>query len=218
MSTRLRRMFALGAGVIFMLGLGWQPVWANPESKGKDSGHDQSYEKEGYGKEGYGKEGYGGYGMGMRMGMMGGMHGGAGHLIRHMLRHEKEIGLKEDQVIKLKEMQLDLDKTRIKTEADIQIAERELRSLIEDDKSDMGSIESKLKQSEDLQVGLRMASIKTKREALALLTPEQREKEKAEHEKMMQQHKIPSKGGAHGDGMKGDMRGHGKKDESKKSQ
>ena len=46
---------------------------------------------------------------------------------------------------KLKDMQLNLDKTRIKTEADIQVAERELRALTEDEKSDLGAIEAKLK-------------------------------------------------------------------------
>ena len=50
-------------------------------------------------------------------------------------------------------------------------------------------MEAKLKQSEDIQVGLRMTSIKTRRDVLALLTPEQRAKEQAEHEKVMQQHK-----------------------------
>jgi hypothetical protein len=39
-----------------------------------------------------------------------------------------------------------------------------------------------------------MTSIKTRREVLALLTPEQRSKEKAEHEKMMQQHKSGGSG------------------------
>ena len=66
------------------------------------------------------------------------MHGGAGHLIRHLLKHEKDIGLNPDQVAKLKDTQLNLDKTRIKMEADIQVAERELKALIEDEKSDMG--------------------------------------------------------------------------------
>ena len=117
------------------------------------------------------------------------MHGGAGHLIRHLLKHEKDIGLNPDQVAKLKETQLNLDRTRIKMEADIQVAERELKALIEDEKSDMGAMEAKLKQSEDIQVGLRMTSIKTRRDVLALLTPEQRAKEQAEHEKVMQQHK-----------------------------
>src|SRR6185436_14199124 len=103
-------------------------------------------------------------------------------LIRHLLKNEKDIGLTAEQVTKLKEMQLNLDKTRIKTEADIQVAERELRSLTEDEKSDLGAIEAKLKQSSDLQVGLRMTSIKSRRDVYALLTPEQRAKEKSEHE------------------------------------
>ena len=150
--------------------------------------------------QGGGKDGYGGGGHGMRgnhgMGMM---HSSAGHLIRHLLKHEKDIGLTADQVTKLKDIQLNLDKTRIKSEADIQVAERELKALTDDEKSDLKAIESKLRQSEDMQVALRMTSIKTRRDVLALLTPDQRAKEKAEHEKMMQQHTEGDKG--HGKGM-----------------
>ena len=150
----------------------------------------------GYGQGG-GKDGYGGGGHGMRgshgMGMM---HSSAGHLIRHLLKHEKDIGLTADQVTKLKDIQLNLDKTRIKSEADIQVAERELKALTDDEKSDLKAIEAKLRQSEDMQVALRMTSIKTRRDVLALLTPEQRAKEKAEHEKMMQQHQEGGKGQA----------------------
>ncbi|MDP3091956.1 MAG: hypothetical protein Q8N04_14860 [Nitrospira sp.] len=150
--------------------------------------------------EGYGKEGHAGGGhsaMG-RHGMGGMMHSSAGHLIRHLLKHEKDIGLTAEQVAKLKDIQLNLDKTRIKSEADIQIAERELKALTDDEKSDLGAIETKLKQSEDMQVGLRMTSIKTKREVLGLLTPEQRAKEKAEHDKVMQEHKSSGKANPHG--------------------
>jgi Spy/CpxP family protein refolding chaperone len=129
----------------------------------------------------------GGYGRGM-------MHSGTGHLIRHLLKHEKDIGLTADQVVKLKDTQLNLDKARIKAEADIQIAERELKALTDDENSDLGAIEAKLKQSEDLQVALRLTSIKTRREVLGLLTPEQRAKEKSEHERIMQQHKEGGKG------------------------
>lgn len=156
----------------------------------------------GYGQGG--KDGYGGGGHGM-MGShgMGMMHSSAGHLIRHLLKHEKEIGLTPEQVGKLKDIQLSLDKTRIKAEADIQIAERELKALTDDEKSDLGAIEAKLKQSEDMQVALRMTSIKTRRDVLGMLTPEQRAKEKAEHEKMMQQHKSmgEGRGGPHGGAM-----------------
>ena len=116
------------------------------------------------------------------------MHGGAGHLIRHLLKHEKDLGLSAEQVTKLKDTQLNLDKSRIKMEADIQVAERELKALTEDEKTDMSAIESKLRQSEDVQIGLRLLSIKTRREVMALLTPDQRIKQ-ADHDKMMQQHK-----------------------------
>src|SRR5215212_9742155 len=50
----------------------------------------------------------------------------------------------------MKEMQLNLDKSRIKMEADIQVAERELKALTDDEKTEVGAIESKLKQSEDV--------------------------------------------------------------------
>jgi Spy/CpxP family protein refolding chaperone len=130
------------------------------------------------------------------------MHSGTGHLIRHLLKHEKDIGLTVDQVLKLKDLQLNLDKVRIKAEADIQIAERELKALTDDEKSDLASIEAKLKQSEAQQVALRMTSIKTRRDVMAILTPEQREKEKAEHDKVMQQHgkghANPHGGGSYG--------------------
>ncbi len=136
------------------------------------------------------------------------MHNSTGQLIRHLLKNEKDIGLTAEQVTKLKDMQLNLDKTRIKSEADIQVAERELKALTDEEKSDLGTIEAKLKQSADLQVALRMVSIKARRDVYALLTPEQRTKEKTEHEKVMQQHKDAGKGygNPHG-GTGGPMKG-----------
>jgi protein CpxP len=175
----------LGVASVFALTVGMSTAWAN---------------EPGYGGEGHGGGGHssmGGYGAGM-------MPNSTGHLIRHLLKHEQDIGLTAEQVTKLKDMQLNLDKTRIKSEADIQVAERELRSLTEEEKSDLGAIEAKLKQSGDLQVGLRMVSIKAKRDVLALLNPEQRAKEKTEHEKILQQHKDAGKGygNPHGGSMK----------------
>lgn len=177
----------LSVATLFSLALGLSGAWANEPGYGHGGG------KDGYG--GGGHRAMGGHGMGM-------MHSSAGHLIRHLLKHEKEIGLTADQIAKLKDIQLNLDKARIKAEADIQIAERELKALTDDEKSDLGAVEAKLKQSEDMQVGLRMTSIKTRRDVLGLLTPEQRAKEKAEHEKMMQQHKGAGTGysAPHGSG------------------
>ena len=187
MKQQTRTIVRLGIASVFALTVGMSTVWAN------EPGY--------YGKEGHGGGGHsamGGHGASM-------MHNSTGHLIRHLLKHEQDIGLTAEQVTKLKEMQLNLDKVRIKTEADIQVAERELKALTEEEKSDLGTIEAKLKQSGDLQVGLRMTSIKARRDVYALLTPEQRAKEKSEHEKAMQQHKDAGKGygNPHGGPMKG---------------
>ncbi len=184
-------VFSMGLATLALLAFTLQPAWADPPADKHD-------------RDGYGKEGFGGHGMGMSMMM----HGSTSHLIRHLLRHQKDIGLTDEQVGKLKELQLNLDKTRIKSEADIQIAERELRALVEDDKSDLGAIEAKLKQSEELQTGLRLAAIKARREALGLLTPEQREKQKGIHEKMMREHKSAGRG-------HGNPKGEPKKDDGK---
>ena len=185
MKQGTRTIMTLGVASVFALTVGMSTVWAN---------------EPGYGSEGHGGGGHssmGGYGASMR-------HNSTGHLIRHLLEHEQDIGLTAEQVTKLKGIQLNLDKTRIKSEADIQVAEREVKALTEEEKSDLGAIEAKLKQSGDLQAGLRMVAIKAKREVLALLTPEQRAKEKSEHEKLMQQHKDAGQGygNPHGGAMK----------------
>lgn len=116
--------------------------------------------------------------------------GGTGHFLRHLLKHQKEIGLTEDQVARLKTIHLELDRTRIRTEAEVLVAERELAAMVQDDKADLASIEAKVKQSEALEAGLRLTAIKAKRDAMALLTPEQREKEKSEHEKMLRHSRV----------------------------
>jgi periplasmic protein CpxP/Spy len=196
MKLGTRTLATLGVASVFALTVGISTVWAN------EPGY--------YGKEGHGGSGHssmGGHGTNM-------MHNSTGHLIRHLLKHEHDIGLTPEQVTKLKEIQLNLDKVRIKTEADIQVAERELKALTEDEKLDLGAIESKLKQSGDLQVGLRMASLKARRDVYAILTPEQRAKEKTEHDKVLQQHKDASKGygNPHGNPHGGPMKDNPHKD------
>jgi len=143
----------------------------------KPSGHAES----GHQKMECGSGGHGGYGMA-------GHHGRTGHFFHHLLKHYKELGLTDEQVAKLKTLSLDFDRTKIRTEANILAAERELGSLVHDEKADMAAIEAKVKESEAFEAGLRVAAIKAKREAWSLLTPEQREKVKAEREKRMRHH------------------------------
>jgi periplasmic protein CpxP/Spy len=213
MQTRMGQWTSLSVGIAFVSALSLQAAWAEPENPHGKGSYDKSEYSHGKGdtEHGKGRDGHG-YGGGHGMGMMGGWHASTGHLLRHMLKHSTEIGLKDDQVTKLKEMQLNLDKIRIKMEADIMISERELRAMVEDDKSDLSAIESKLKEGESHEAALRMAAIKMRREALALLTPDQRGKLKSEHEKMLPPHRVGG-GSPHGDssdGMKKDdgRRGH----------
>lgn len=161
------RILIATAAAVLALGVGLAPAWADKDRHGK-----------GYGGHGSHREGHQ---------MMGHHH--TGHYLRHLLTHQKEIGLTGEQVAKIKAIQLELDKTRIKMEADILVAEREVAALVEDEKTDLATIEAKLKQSEAMEAGLRIAAIKARRDAWALLTPEQREKEQAEHEKMMRHHR-----------------------------
>jgi Spy/CpxP family protein refolding chaperone len=107
----------------------------------------------------------------------------ANHL-QHLLKHQKELGLTEEQVKKLKTTELDFDRARIRLEAEIRVNERELQALVDgEEQADLSKVEAKVKQSEILEVARRMSAFKARNEALAVLTPEQRAKGKAAHEK-----------------------------------
>ena len=86
------------------------------------------------------------------------------------------------------------------------VSELELAVLTEDEKADLSAIETKAKERAMLEVGLQMAAIKAKRDAVSLLTPEQREKVTAEREKMMKE-----MGGMMGKGEKEKSEGEKKK-------
>jgi protein CpxP len=188
----MERRFGIAATVLIIgLLLSSSGVTWAVEERGEYGGHD-------------GKRGHG---MGAALYGMGGHFSSTGHYLPHLLRHQDEIGLSDDQVNKLKAIQLDLDKTRIRTEAEILVAERELAALTEDDKTDLPAIEAKLKQSEGLGTALRMAAIKAKREAVGLLNPDQRKKEKIEHEKMMHGHMGRSGMTDGGTGRHGEQKG-----------
>ena len=163
--------------LIGMLGLGAQPSLADP-----DYGYSHAYSSE---------HGCCGEMMGHQTHSdccekMMGHYTHSLHHLRHLLQHHKEIGLTEEQVKKLKGIELDFDRVRIKSEAEIRIAERELLALVEDEKTDLSAIEAKVKQSEMLEAGLRISAFKARRDAIGVLTPEQREKGKAGHEKRIQ--------------------------------
>jgi len=130
------------------------------------------------------------------------------HDLQHLLKQGKEIGLTPEQVGKLKTMQLDLSRAQVRAEADIKVATLELHALVEDEKADSAAIQAKVDQLKRAEGSLLFTAIKSKRDAMAILTPEQREKEHALRDKMMEK----MKGGEdqHTGGMSG-MKGGGSK-------
>ena len=107
------------------------------------------------------------------------------YYLQHLLKHGKEIGLSPEQISKLKAMQLDLNRTQARTEADIKIAKLELQAILEDEKAEFSMIQAKVDQLKKAEGALLLAAIKGKRDARAMLTPDQRAKDRAQLEKMM---------------------------------
>jgi len=112
-----------------------------------------------------------------------GMHGhrdhSSSHLLGHLMRHQKDIGLTDEQVGKLKAMALEQDKAQIRAHADVDVAKRELKSLVWDKNAELSAIETKVKEVGALKSSLYFARIKGKRDFFAVLTPEQKDKLKA---------------------------------------
>jgi periplasmic protein CpxP/Spy len=132
----------------------------------------------------------GGHVFGMARHDMSGHGGMTSHVLRNLLKHQQDLGLTDDQVTKLKVLALDQDRARIRTHADVQVAERELRALVADEKTDLSIIEAKVKERESFEAKLSFMGIKAKRDLYAVLTPEQREKQKTLRNQMRQMHRA----------------------------
>lgn len=130
----------------------------------------------------------------------------SGHYLKHLLKHAKEIGLTPEQIAKLKAMQLDFKRTEVRLEADTKIAKLELHALMDDEQADLNTIQAKVEQLKKAEGASLFEAIKSKRSAMALLTPDQREKDRAHHEQMKSETR---QGGGMG-GMMGGMGGMGR--------
>ena len=167
MNSGMKMLLGIAAGTV-LSGITMTPVWADGGAACSGGGH--------------------AFGM-ARPGMSG--HGGwTSHTLRHLLRHQQDLGLTDEQVVKLKGLALDQDRAKIRAHADVQIAERELRALVADEKTALSVIESKVNERESFAAKLSFMRIKAKRDLYAVLTPEQREKQKAIHDRIKQAHRA----------------------------
>jgi hypothetical protein len=92
------------------------------------------------------------------------------------LRCKKELDFTDKQVEALKGIKMDFLKSKLRMEADLQITNLELQSLMEDEEASLREIESKLRSVEKLRTDMRLSHLKAFRKAKELLTPEQKEK------------------------------------------
>ena len=88
----------------------------------------------------------------------------------------KALGLDEKQTEAVKAIHFRTKKVMIKSRADVQVAEIELKELLSKDPVDLQAAEAAVKKIEGLKSEMRMLHIKAMEEIKANLTPEQRKK------------------------------------------
>ena len=157
----------------------------------------------GHGSHAYGKRGYGKHK---------GPHQSANEFIQHVLKFKDGMAITDEQESQLKSLETDFKKTRIKMKAEVELANLDLHELLKKEDSNLADIETKLKNVHTLKADLLMASIKTKRDAKAVLTDEQRKRMKAVHDRI----KAYSSGAMSHKGHPGGYKHHGK-DKEKES-
>jgi hypothetical protein len=120
---------------------------------------------------------------GMDMGMGRKMHGMMGEKeemgcckMEFFLCCKDKLGLTDKQIESLKSIKMDFMKTKIKMEADLQIAHLELKALMVDDKASLKDIEAKLRALEKMKTDMKITHLKAFRDAKTRLTQEQKDK------------------------------------------
>jgi Spy/CpxP family protein refolding chaperone len=93
-----------------------------------------------------------------------------------MMVMSKNLGLDEKQTAAFKAIHLRMKKERIQKNAEISIAELELREVLDNEPVDMKTAEAKVRQIDSLRSELKILHIRTHEEVKAMLTPEQRKK------------------------------------------
>jgi periplasmic protein CpxP/Spy len=152
--------------------------------------------------EGHGKKGQGGHDQEEQ-------DDHSGHYVKHLLKHAKEFDLTQEQIGKLKAIQLDFKRSEARLEADAKVAKLELHALLDDEQADLKAIQAKVEQLKKAEGACLFEAIKSKRMAMALLTPDQREKDRAHREHMKSKREGQRGGGMGRGGMMGGMGGMG---------
>ncbi len=98
---------------------------------------------------------------------------------------KEKLELTDEQVKSLKSIKMDFMKADIQKEADLKVAELELKELMAADKMDMAKVEKMIKDIHMMKAEKKIAHLKAFEKAKGILTPEQLKKQKEQHEMMM---------------------------------
>ena len=138
-----------------------------------------------------------------------GSHQSASTFIDHILKFKDGMAITDDQASKLQSIKTGFEKTKIRMKADMQLTSLDLHDLLRDDKGSLNDVEAKLKDLYDKRAGMYFASVKSSRDAKAVLTEEQRSRMKVVHDRM-----NAYKGTDMGKGHPGGATHHGKEQKS----
>jgi Spy/CpxP family protein refolding chaperone len=106
----------------------------------------------------------------------GGMKNEDRPLIAFILRNREKLDLSAAQVKNLEQLRNDFQKESIRKEADLRVAEMDLKSLTEAQKVDMPKVEAKVREIEKHRTDFRIARIRVLEKAKEQLNAEQRKK------------------------------------------
>ncbi len=179
------RLFPLYVGILGLV-LGF-PMLTLASGYGHGKSHPTtgtSSPHHGSGMMGHGSSMHGGHGMKGGMGGSHGPHQSASTFIDHILKFKDGMGMTDDQVTKLQAIKTEFEKTKITMKADIQLTSVDLHDLLRDDKGALNDVEAKLKSLYEKRADLYLASVKSTREAKAVLTDEQRARMKTVHDRI----------------------------------
>ena len=97
-------------------------------------------------------------------------------LLSIMLSHRAELGLSAAQVETLERLRAEFQKEAIRVEADVRIAETDLRLLLAADPVDLARVEARIREIERRRADLRVGRVRTIEQGRAQLSADQREK------------------------------------------
>lgn len=108
------------------------------------------------------------------------------------LRLSERINLSNEQVKKLGELFLDLQKYSLRKQVDLDIADAELRRLVNNERVDLAVVRLKVKEIEALQTDFTMKKIETVLQAVSILTHDQHLKVMLLVRELLEQKLLPS--------------------------